>query len=49
LCATGVAIATALDAKRQELIDVRRDLKTNADEIQKTSDELARNLCGGKS
>jgi hypothetical protein len=43
------AMLHELDAKRQELIDVRRDLKTNADEIQKTSDELARNLCGGKS
>ena len=43
------AMLQELEAKRQELTDVRRDLKSNADEIQKTSDELARNLCGGKS
>lgn len=42
------AMLNELDAKRQELIDVRRDLKTNADEIQKTTEELARNVCGGQ-
>ena len=40
------AMQQALEAKKADLVAARGDLKTNTDAIQKTGDELARNLCG---